>query len=107
MISASVVKIIAAMEAEFSIARRVYLGRIGNTRFDHVAVFAVHDVETYPMVAALRLRAADVTDDDRAIFADVRGRVGSEGVGQWQSAGPYAFAASIKLLGRKAIQRRP
>ena len=58
------------------------------------------------MVAAFGLRATDILDDDRAIFADVRERVGSVSVGQWQFARPYAFAASINLLGRKAIQRR-
>ena len=58
-----------------------HLGGIGNSRFDHVAVFADYDVEAYPMVAALGLRTTDILDDDRAIFADVRGRVRSVGVG--------------------------
>ena len=70
VISASVVRIMAAMEAAFSTAERVTLAGSMMPELDHVAVLAGDHVVA-DVRAAVAALAADRLDDDRAVLAGV------------------------------------
>jgi hypothetical protein len=80
VMSTSVVRIIAAMEAAFSSAPRTKtLTGIDHTSLDHVGVFAGEDVVADVRVLLLGGGAADGVDDDGAILTSVGSQLADRG----------------------------